>query len=464
MIFDPIVLSRIQFAFTIGFHILFPTLNIGLALFLVIIEGRWLVTQNALYLKICQFWQKIFALSFGMGVVSGVVLSYELGTNFGPFIQKAGSVVGPLFIYEVLFAFFLEAGFLGIMLFGWNKVTPKLHYFATCMVALGTTLSTLAIMVVNTWMQTPAGFHEINGEYIVTNWWHVVFNPSYVSRTIHMLMASYQTTSFFIAGVSAWYLLKGRQLNLARYCFKVSLLAALGISVMQILLGDNLGLNVRKHQPLKTAAVEAVWETQKGAPFLFFAIPDQKLAKNRYAIGIPKLASLLNTHRLDGELVGLKSVPAKDRPPVLITFFMFRMMVGIGFLLTSIALYAAWLNWQGKLYETPWFHKVCVLASPLGFVAVLCGWMTTEMGRQPWTIYGWMRTRDAASTLLSSQVLISLSALFTVYSIVFCFYLYYLFKYIRKGIPEAVDSQRVSDVIQDAPFKYMAPEGEERGE
>lgn len=459
MNFDPILLSRIQFAFTIGFHILFPTLNVGLAVFLAMMEGFWLKTRNPIYLSLCQFWSKIFALTFGMGVVSGVVISYELGANFGPFIQKAGSVIGSFFLYEVLFAFFLEAGFLGIMLFGWDKVTKKLHYMATLMVMLGTTLSTLAIMSANAWMQTPAGFQEINGQYVVDSWLQVIFNPSYVSRALHMLVASYLTTSFFIAGVSAWHLLHNRHTEIAKRSFRFSLLAAFIISSVQVFLGDHLGLNVQRTQPLKTAAIEAIWDTQKGAPFLFLTWPDTKLEKNHYSIGIPKLSSLLNTHHLDGELIGLKSVPREDRPSPMIPFFAFRIMVGAGFLMLGISLYAMWLEWKKALFKKSWFYKVCIAASPLGFIATICGWLTAEVGRQPWVVYGWMRTSEAASPLLSHQVLTTLLLLFLVYSVVFAFYLYYLFKVIQKGPGEILSHKDPVEVIKEAPFKYLSPEG-----
>lgn len=459
MILDPILLSRIQFGFTIGFHILFPTLTIGLALFIAIMEGRWLMTGDQLYLTICKFWSKIFALTFGMGVVSGVVLSYELGANFGPFMQKAGGVVGSLFVLEVLAAFFLESGFLGVMLFGWNKVSPKLHYFSTLMVMFGTLISALAIMSVNAWMQTPAGFHEINGQYVVSSWWQVIFNPSYFPRALHMVSSSYLTTCFVIAGVSAWYLLQNKHKAVSQYSFRFSLMAAVVMSLTQIFLGDHLGLNVHRTQPLKTAAVEAVWETQKGAPFLIFAVPNDKTEKNRYAISIPKMASLLNTHDLNGELIGLKSVPPQDRPPTWIPFYGFRLMVGIGFLLTGIALYAAWLNWKGRLFQHPWFYIICLLATPLGFIATLCGWMVAEVGRQPWVVYGWMRTTKAASRLLSSQVLTTLLVLFVIYSVVFTFYCIYLCKIIREGPNRHVAHGDPADVIKAAPFKYLSPEG-----
>jgi len=457
MIIDTTLLSRAQFGFTIGFHILFPTLNIGLALFLSIMEGLWLKTGKPVYLKICQFWTKIFALTFGMGVVSGIVLAYELGTNFGPFIHIAGGVLGALFAYEVLSAFFLEAGFLGVMLFGWDKVSPKLHYTATLLVMLGTTISAFWILAANSWMQTPAGFHVEAGKYVVDNWWAVIFNPSMLPSFFHMLMASYLTTCFVVAGVSAWYLLKQQHVELAKTCFSFALGAAIILAPAQILLGDMVGLKVQKYQPLKTAAIEANWQTQKGAPLILFAIPDVKHAKNLYEISIPKLASLINTHHWDGTLIGLKSVPAKDRPVIESTFWMFRVMVGIGLLFFLAALIALWLTIRGRLFHYRSFYRFCVAIAPLGFLSTIAGWVTTESGRQPWIAYHLIRTSQGASMVPMHQVVISLILLVTVYGIVFSFYLFYLFKVIRKG-PAPLPHESITDVITESPFKYMAPE------
>ncbi len=458
MIIDTTLLSRIQFGFTIGFHILFPTLNIGLAVFLSIMEGLWLKTANPVYLKICQFWTKIFALTFGMGVVSGIVLAYELGTNFGPFIHIAGGVLGALFAYEVLSAFFLEAGFLGVMLFGWDRVSPKLHYAATLLVTLGTTISAFWILSANSWMQTPAGFHVEAGKYVVDNWWAVVFNPSAVPRFFHMVMASYLTTCFAVAGVSAWYLLKQRHVEMAKTCFSFALGAAMLIAPAQILLGDMVGLKVHEYQPLKTAAMEGNWQTRNGAPLILFAIPDSKHAKNHYEISIPKLASLINTHHWDGKLIGLKSVPARDRPVVGSTFWMFRVMVGIGFLFFLAALIALWLRFRGRLYHYPVFYRFCMAIAPLGFLSTIAGWVTAESGRQPWIAYDLIRTSQGASLVPLHQVIVSLTLLVIVYGIVFSFYLFYLFKVIRKG-PAPLSHNTSKDVIAETPFKYMAPEG-----
>lgn len=436
MILNTLLLSRIQFGFTIGFHILFPTLNLGLALFLSIMEGLWLKTKNPEYKRICKFWTKIFAMTFGMGVVSGIVLSYELGTNFARFTEAVGGVLGALFTYEVLSAFFLEAGFLGVMLFGWEKVGPKLHYAATLLVMIGTAISAFWIMSANSWMQTPAGYTIIHGKYVVDNWWHVIFNPSFIPRYIHMLFASYVTTTFVVAGVSAWHLLKKKHESLAKRTFSFALGAALILTPVQIFVGDMVGLMVHQYQPIKTAAMEGVWKTQQGAPLILFAIPDEKAQKNNDVISIPYGASLLNTHSLHGTLVGLDSVPAKDRPAVTNVFFTFRIMVGIGLLFFATALYAMYLRCRKKLFKSPWFYRWCVLISPLGFVCTIAGWLTAEMGRQPWVVYGQMRTADAVSLVPTSDVMVSLGVFIFVYGFIFSFYLIYLFKLIRRG-PEA---------------------------
>jgi len=458
---DTLMLSRIQFGFTIGFHILFPALNLGLALFLCVMEGIWVKTRNPLYLQICKFWTKIFALTFGMGVVSGIVLSYELGTNFGPFIKAVGGVLGPLFGYEVLSAFFLEAGFLGIMLFGWDRVSPKLHYAATLLVMIGTTISAFWIMSANSWMQFPTGFEIIDGKYVVTDWFQVVFNPTFMPRFIHMLFASYVTTCFVVAGVAAWHLLKQQHMEISKRCFNFALTAALILTPAQIIIGDVVGLRIGHHQPMKVAAMEGLWETTKGAPLVLFALPDTKTETNRYEISIPYLASLINTHQLEGELVGLKSVPAAERPIVNSVFFNFRIMVGIGFLLMGVAMYATILRWRKRLYDQKWFLQLCVLLSPIGFIATIAGWMVAESGRQPWTVYGLIRTAEAGSDVPASQVMTSLTVFIIVYGIVFSFYLFYLFAVIRKGPPSVTEKLQLEtgDIAQ--PFHYMGAESEE---
>ncbi len=457
MYIDTTLLSRAQFGFTIGFHILFPTLNIGLAIFLSCMEALWLKTKNPVYLTICKFWTKIFALTFGMGVVSGIVMSYELGTNFGPFILAVGSVLGSLFAYEVLSAFFLEAGFLGVMLFGWNKVGKKLHFCATLFVTIGTIISAFWIMSANSWMQTPAGYHIEAGRYVVDNWWAVIFNPAFVPRFLHMLMASMVTCCFVVAGVSAWYLLENRGLAIAKKCFSLVMGAALILTFAQVLLGDRVGLEVQQYQPLKTAAMEGLWHTTKGAPLVLFGIPDSKTETNRYALAIPKGASFINTHHWNGELIGLTSVPADQRPLVSNVFFSFRVMVGIGFLMLAMAVYALWLRWHKQLFTKSWFLHLCVWTTPLGFISTIAGWLTAEYGRQPWIVYGLMRTAQGASQVPMNQVLTSLILFIIVYGIVFSFYLVYLFKVIRKGPDDLAISADMS-VDAQPPFTYMRAE------
>lgn len=444
------ILSRVQFAFSIGFHILFPTLNLGLAVFLVIMESIWLKTRNPIYLKICKFWTKIFALTFGMGVVSGIVLAYEIGTNFGPFISKFGNVLGALFAYETLTAFFLEAGFLGVMLFGWKRVPPGLHFIATLLVAIGTTISAFWIMSANSWMQTPSGYELVNGKYIVANWWQVVFNPSFIPRMIHMNLASYTTTCFVVAAVSSYFLLKNKHLDVAKTCLSFVMWAALIVVPAQIIVGDLVGVVIHHYQPLKTAAMEGNWETQRGAPLVLFAWPSQPEQKNRYAITVPKLASLLNTHSWDGELTGLKSVAPIEQPRVASVFFTFRLMVGIGLLMLAVAVFALLLRSRNKLYSSKLLQWSCLFIAPLGFVATISGWLTAEIGRQPWVVYGLMKIKEAVSPVGTEEVIISMILLVLAYGIIFSFYMYYLFKIIRQG-PVALND----DHIEEHSFQYM---------
>lgn len=452
------ILSRVQFAFSIGFHILFPTLNLGLAVFILCMEGAWLYTKKPVYLNICKFFIKIFALTFGMGVVSGIVLAYQIGTNFGPFIALFGNVLGALFAYETLTAFFLEAGFLGVMLFGWERVSPLVHFAATAMVAIGTTVSAFWIMSANSWMQTPSGFQMINGQYIVDNWWQIVFNPSFLPRMFHMLLASYTTTCFVLAGIASYFLLKQRHRKISQKTLSFAMWSALVLVPLQIGVGDVVGVDVHHYQPLKTAAMEGVWETQKGAPLLLFAWPKQAEQKNEYVVAIPKLASLINTHEWDGELIGLKSVPKADQPLMAPVFFTFRMMVGIGLLMLTTAIIALVLRKNNRLYSSRRFHQWCLLMAPLGFVAAIAGWITAEVGRQPWVVYHLMRTRDAVSAIGAEEVIVSLTLLVITYGIIFGFYLFYLFHSIRKG-PVALDE----DKFEHHAFQYMTeqPGGKE---
>lgn len=450
------LLSRVQFGFSIGFHILFPTLNLGLALFLVIMEAVWVKTRNPLYLKICQFWTKIFALTFGMGVVSGIVLAYQIGTNFGPFITQFGNVLGALFAYETLTAFFLEAGFLGIMVFGWKKVPPQLHFIATLLVAIGTSISAFWIMSANSWMQTPSGYEVIQGKYLVDNWWHVVFNPSFIPRFIHMLLASYVTTCFVVGAVGSYFLLKKSHQDFAKVCLSFSMWAALILVPLQIVVGDVVGLNVYKYQPLKTAAIESAWETEKGVPLILFAIPLQDKEENKWVVEIPKLASLINTHHWDGEIKGLKSYADQGLPKVASVFFSFRIMVAIGLLFLGTAGFALLLRYKDKLYTSKRFHQWCLLISPLGFIASITGWLTAELGRQPWVVYNLLKTENAISNVGAEEVLISFILLIIVYGVIFSFYLYYLLKFVKNGLG-TLNNQTIDHV----PFQYMSESTEE---
>lgn len=445
-------LSRIQFAFTIAFHILFPAFSIGLATFLAIMEGAWLKTKNPHYLSICRFWMKVFALTFGMGVVSGIVMEFQLGTNWSGFTHAVGPVLGSLFTWEVLTAFFIEAGFLGVMIFGWDKVGPKLHYCATLLVFFGVTLSAFWILAANSWMQTPSGAVLRHGQFVVTSWWHVIFNPSVIVRYFHMLLAAYLTTVCVIAAVSAYYILRQQHQAFAQTCFSFATLVMVVLIPIQIAVGDTAGLIDFKYQPIKTAAMEANWHTQPGAPMVVFAWPNMKTEQNQFAITIPHLASLINTHQWNGVLPGLTSVPRQDRPDVPMVFFSFRIMVAMGLLMLLLGCLALYFRARHKLYTPCWLHRCFVFAAPAGFIAIITGWFTAEIGRQPYVVYNLLRTTDAASHISWHDVVVSLVMIFVVYGVIFgYFYFRYLAKIIRKG-PEAIDSVKM-------PFAYLHAEG-----
>lgn len=432
---DPVLLARMQFAFTVSFHIVFPAFTIGLASWLAIVEGLWLKTGDQTYKQVYKFWVKIFAVCFGMGVVSGVVMSYQFGTNWSVFSDKVGSVIGPLLGYEVLTAFFLEASFLGVMLFGWNRVSDKMHFFSTVMVAFGTLLSAFWILSANSWMQTPAGFEIAqNGVLHPTDWIEVIFNPSFPYRFVHMVLAAYLTTAFTVGGVAAWYLWTKRHVKHARVMFGMAMIMAVFVAPVQLVVGDMHGLNTLEHQPAKVAAMEGIWETEKGADLRLFAIPDQKAEKNHYEVVIPNAASLILTHHVDGEIKGLKEWAPEDRPPVAIVFWSFRIMVGLGMAMIATGIIAAILYCRKKLFETRWFQVWCMALTPAGFIALLCGWFVTEVGRQPWVAYGVVRTSDAVSPVFGQHVALSLLAFIVVYTILFGAASYYILKLIRKGI------------------------------
>jgi cytochrome d ubiquinol oxidase subunit I len=431
---DPLLLSRIQFAFTISFHILFPSFTIGLAAWLVVLEALWLKTGKDIYLRIAQHWAKIFAVSFGMGVVSGVVLSYEFGTNWSELSRRGGNVIGPLMSYEVLTAFFLEAGFLGIMLFGWKRVPRPVHFFASCMVALGTVISAFWILSANSWMQTPAGYTvDAGGVLHVANWAEAIFNPSFPYRFAHMVAAAYLTTAFMVAGIGAWYILRERNVPHGRIMLGMGLSLLVWLAPAQLVIGDLHGLNTLKYQPAKIAALEAHWDTGKNVPLILFAFPDPKAETNHYEIAIPALGSLILTHEWDGEIKGLKSFPPEDRPNPIIPFFAFRIMVGIGMIMIAVGIVGSILWWTGRLFTSRWFLHLLTWVSPLGFLAVLAGWFTAEVGRQPWTVTGVLRTADAVSPVPGGSVLTSIILFVLVYGIVFGAGLYYIIQLVRRG-------------------------------
>lgn len=431
---EPILLSRIQFAFVISFHIIFPALTIGLSAWLAVIEWRWLKTKNIAYKELYQMWIKIFAICFGIGVVTGVVMSYQFGTNWSLFSDKVGNVIGPLLAYEVLTAFFLEASFLGIMLFGWGRVSEKMHFASSLIVAIGTIISSFWIIAANSWMQTPQGFEIAqNGIFFPTSWLEIIFNPSFLYRLVHMIIATYITTAFFVAGVGAFYLWRGVYQKHAKIMLLMAIVMIIFLVPTQIIVGDFHGLNTLKYQPAKVAAMEGIWETQKGAALRVFAIPDQENQMNHYEVKIPKLASYILTHDMDGEIKGLKEWDKKDLPPVAIVFWSFRVMTGLGLLMLLTAIVAIILFARKKFFTTKWFQFWCMLMMPSGFGALLAGWFVTEVGRQPFTVYGILRTADSASPVISSQVAISLAAFIVVYLFLLFFAIYYICKIVKKG-------------------------------
>ncbi|CAM1020837.1 TPA: cytochrome ubiquinol oxidase subunit I [Proteus mirabilis] len=432
---DAFHLARIQFAFTVSFHIIFPAITIGLASFLALLEGLWLKTKEPSYLSLYHFWIKIFAVNFGMGVVSGLVMAYQFGTNWSGFSQFAGSITGPMLTYEVLTAFFLEAGFLGIMLFGWNKVGRKLHFFATCMVALGTLISTFWILSSNSWMQTPQGYTIENGVVVPVDWLQVVFNPSFPYRLLHMSIGAFLASALFIASCAAWLLLKGQNTAPVRKMFSMALWLVLIIAPIQAFVGDAHGLNTLEHQPAKIAAIEGHWDnaTKEATPLILFGIPDMAEEKTKYAIEIPYLGSLILTHSLDKQIPALKSFAPEDRPNSSIIFWSFRVMAGLGMLMICLGLLSIILRKKKRLYHSPLFLRFALLMGPTGLIAILAGWFTTEIGRQPWVAYGLQRTKDAVSAHGDIQMSLSLLAFILVYFSVFGIGYFYMVHLMKKG-------------------------------
>jgi cytochrome d ubiquinol oxidase subunit I len=432
---DALLLARAQFAFTVSFHFIFPAFSIGLASYLMVLEGLWLKTGSGLYANLYRYWLKIFAVVFGMGVVSGIVMSYQFGTNWSVFSAKAGPIIGPLMAYEVMTAFFLEAGFLGVMLFGINKVGPRLHFFATCMVALGTLISATWILSVNSWMQTPAGY-AINdsGQFVPAgSWWPIVFNPSFPYRLVHTVIAAFLTTSLVVGAVGAWHLLKDRSNPGARKMFSMAMWMLAVSAPLQILAGDAHGLNTLEHQPAKVLAMEGDYRpSPEGAPLILFGLPDSENARVRYEVAIPKMGSLILKHDPNAPLQGLTDFPRELWPPVPIVFWSFRIMVGLGMAMLALGLFGLLARYRRRLFEWTLLHRAAVAMGPAGFVAVIAGWVTTEVGRQPFTVYGLMRTAQSASPLDASALAVSLAAFVAVYFFAFGAGTYYILRLMAK--------------------------------
>ncbi|MFJ3487826.1 cytochrome ubiquinol oxidase subunit I [Pseudomonas sp. NPDC090202] len=428
-------LARIQFAFTVSFHILFPAITIGLASFLAVLEWRWLQTGQSTYRDLYLFWSKIFAVNFGMGVVSGLVMAYEFGTNWSRFSAVAGSITGPLLTYEVLTAFFLEAGFLGVMLFGWARVGRGLHFFSTLMVALGTLMSTFWILASNSWMQTPQGYEVVDGRVIPVDWLAIVFNPSFPFRLAHMAIAAFVATAFFVGASAAWHLLRGNDSPPVRKMLSMALWMALIVAPIQAIVGDAHGLNTLEHQPAKIAAIEGHWENTDDSPtpLVLIGWPDMDAEQTRYKLEVPWLGSLILTHSLSKQIPALKSFPREERPNSTIVFWSFRVMAGLGMLMILTGLLGLLLRRGGRIYRHRGFLWLVLCMGPSGLLAMLAGWITTEVGRQPWVVYGVLRTADAASPHSVAQMSISLALFVLIYCSVFSVGIGYMLRLVRRG-------------------------------
>jgi len=419
-------LARCQFAFTVAFHILFPSFSIGLAAYLAVLEGLWLKTGRQVFFDLFQYWLKIFAIGFSMGVVSGLVMSYEFGTNWAPFADKAGSVLGPLLAYEVMTAFFLEAGFLGVMLFGMRRVGRGLHFTATCLVSLGTLISMSWILASNSWMQTPQGYaiDPHTGRFVPTDWLKIVFNPSFPYRLVHMGMAAFLSVALVVGGTGAFHLLRAARkgkppTEAVRVMFSMAMWMILVTAPLQILAGDAQGLNTLRYQPAKIAAMEGDWTGEGRAPEILFGIPNMQTERTDDAVAVPLLGSLILTHSLDGRVPGLKDFAPRDRPNATIVFFSFRLMVGLALLMLLLGATGIFMRWRRRFYDSKALHRFALSMAPAGFLALLCGWVTTEVGRQPYTIYGVLRTAQSVSPIALPGIATSMVFFVVVYFIVF---------------------------------------------
>ena len=451
-------LARIQFGFTISFHIVFPAVTIGLASYLTVLEGLWLWKKDETYRVLYQFWLKIFAVNFAMGVVSGIVMAYQFGTNWSYFSSFAGGVTGPLLTMEVLTAFFLEAGFLGVMLFGLTKVGPGLHLFSTAMVALGTLISSTWILASNSWMHTPQGFAIVDGRVVPTDWLAVIFNPSFPYRLVHMVIAAYLATALFVGAAGAWHILKGRATPAVRTMLSMALWMALLVTPVQMVAGDLHGLNTLEHQPAKIAAIEGHWQDdgEPGTALTLFGWPDMAAEATRFKVEVPRLGGLILTHDWDGEIPALKDFAPEDRPNSTIVFWTFRIMVGLGVLMLGLGLWSAWLRLRGRLYDCRPFLRFSVAMGPAGIVAILAGWYTTEIGRQPWVVYNIQRTADAVSGHSALSLSVSLALFVVLYAAVFGTGMVYMLKLVAKG-PEAVRTDEPAESDDDQAKRPARP-------
>ncbi|MEN3278581.1 MAG: cytochrome bd ubiquinol oxidase subunit [Massilia sp.] len=439
-------LARIQFAFTMSFHILFPAVTIGLASYLAVVEFLWLRTKRQVYVDLYHFWLKIFAVMFGMGVVSGIVMAYQIGTNWSYLSEFAGSIMGPVLAYEVLTAFFLEAGFLGVMLFGWTRVGPQLHFGATCMVAVGTLISATWILAANSWMQTPQGYAIEGGRMVPADWLAIVFNPSFPYRLLHMVVAAYLTTALIVGATGAWQLLRNRDNPAVRKMLSMAMWMILLVAPVQAVIGDFHGLNTLEHQPAKLAAMEGHWQNEPGeaVPLLLFGIPDMEAEQTRYAVGIPHLGSLILTHTWSGQIPGLKEFAPEDRPNSLIVFWSFRLMVGLGLLMIALGAWSLLLRRRGRIFTSRPFLRAALWMGPTGLVAILAGWTTTEVGRQPWVVYGVLRTADAVSPHGAGALALTLGLFVITYIFVFGAGTAYVLRLMRKG-PQKFELHRATE-------------------
>jgi cytochrome d ubiquinol oxidase subunit I len=457
MHFDALMLSRLQFGFTIAFHIIFPSFTIGLASFLAVLEGLWLATKNEAFKALYLFWLKIFAISFGMGVVSGVVLSYEIGSNWSVYAATASPVIGPLLAFEVLAAFFLESSFLGVMLFGWRKVGPRLHFAASVLVALGTLISAFWIVSANSWMQDPTGYVRLaDGTLRATDWGQVIFSPTFPVRLTHMVLAAYLTTALVVGAASAWRLLRDAEEEASCLALKMAVGMFAIVAPLQLVAGDTAGKQVLQVQPAKLAAIEGFWDTKAGQAFHIVAWPDRAIEGNRWELSIPRLGSLITAGEANAEVKGLKAFAPRDRPPVALVFWAFRVMVGLGVAMIGLGLWGGWVCWRGGLAQARWFLRATVAMGPAGFVAVVAGWIVAEVGRQPWVIYGVLRTADAVSPVTRGEVSVSLLAFMAIYAVVFSVGALYILRLIKLGpiageLPAPAAQQPPGNALAAAP-------------